>query len=121
MESKHLTDGDIKKIVDQYNKKRERETKQYHEIKKLDEVWMKENNIRAKKYYLDNKDKVKSRYINNQNPTQIKCLFRYYKNQNRVGEFKIKHNEKYNYLVGEGIIVDDSQIKSNITDFMKEI
>ena len=49
MESNHLTDGDIKKIVDQYNRKRDRETKQYHEVKKLDNDYMKENNIRAKK------------------------------------------------------------------------
>lgn len=118
MESTHLTDGDIKRIVDQYNRKRERETKQYHEEKKHDETFMKDNNERAKKYYLDNKDKVKLRYKENQNPTQIKCLFRYYKNQNRVEEFKIKHHDKYNYLVGEGIIIDDSQIKPNITDLM---
>tara|TARA_R110000765_G_scaffold373336_2_gene463831 strand:- start:224 stop:589 length:366 start_codon:yes stop_codon:yes gene_type:complete len=116
--SKHLTDGDIKKIINQYNKKRERETKQYHEIKKLDDVFMKDNNERAKKYYQDNKDKVKLRYKENQNPTQIKCLFRYYKNLNRVGEFKIKHNEKYNYLVGEGIIVKEDNL-NNIADLMK--
>tara|TARA_R110000823_G_scaffold232833_1_gene359224 strand:- start:31 stop:393 length:363 start_codon:yes stop_codon:yes gene_type:complete len=119
MESNHLTDGDIKKIVDQYNRKRDRETKQYHEVKKLDTDYMKENNIRAKKYYLENKDKVKSRYKDNPNPTQIKCLFRYYKNQNRVGEFKIKHNEKYKFLVSEGIVVDEINT-SKITDLMNE-
>ena len=77
--SKHLTDGDIKKIINQYNK-----------------------------------DKVKLRYKENQNPTQIKCLFRYYKNLNRVGEFKIKHNEKYNYLVGEGIIVKEDNLNNRV-------
>ena len=116
----HLSFNDetIKKILDQYNKKRERETKQYHEEKKFNEEFMKDNNERAKKYYLENKDKVKSRYIDNKTCNQYKCLFRYYKNQSRIGEFKIKHNEKYNYLVGEGIIVEEDNL-NNIADLMK--
>ncbi len=113
-------DTKIKKILDQYNKKREREIKQYHEEKKFNELFMKDNNERAKKYYLENKDKVKLRYIDNKTSNQYKCLYRYYKNQSRIGEFKIKHLDKYNYLVGEGIIVEEVNNNKNITDLMND-
>jgi|DEB0MinimDraft_4_1074332.scaffolds.fasta_scaffold00095_18 hypothetical protein len=112
-------DNTIKKIINQYNKKRERETKQYHEEKKYNDEFMKDNNDRAKKYYLENKDKVKLRYIENKKSTQYKCLFRYYKNQSRIAEFKIKHLEKYNFLVDQGVIVEEENNNKNITDFMK--
>jgi hypothetical protein len=81
---------------------------------------MKDNNDRAKKYYLENKDKVKLKYIDNKTSNQYKCLFRYYKNQSRIGEFKIKHLDKYNYLVGEGLIVEEDDNTKNITDLMND-
>ena len=119
MDQKHLTDYDIKRIVNQYNRKRDREVKYYHEVKKLDADFRVKNNERAKLYYADNKDKVKDKYKDNQNLTQIKCLYRYYKNQKREEEFKIKHNEKYKILVGNGVIVEEVKKDSPIIlDFM---
>ena len=119
MDQKHLTDYDIKRIVNQYNRKREREIKYYHEVKKIDADFRVKNNERAKLYYADNKDKVKDKYKDNQNLTQIKCLYRYYKNQKREEELKIKHNEKYKILVGNGVIVEEVKKDSPIIlDFM---
>ena len=119
MDQKHLTDYDIKRIVNQYNRKREREIKYYHEVKKIDSDFRVKNNERAKLYYADNKDKLKDKYKDNQNLTQIKCLYRYYKNQKREEEFKIKHNEKYKILVGNGVIVEEVKKDSPIIlDFM---
>ena len=60
------TDDEIKKIVEQYKNKREREHKQYHEVSKHDEEWRKENCKKSSDFYKTHKDHYKDKYIKNQ-------------------------------------------------------
>jgi len=100
-----LTDEHINKILESYKKKREREIKYYHEVKKHNEDYMKKNRERAKKHYQNGyKEKKKEYYENNKDIMKAKSSYNYYKKINNIDKFKDKHKEKYNLLVDKGLI-----------------
>lgn len=115
------TDDKIKSILNQYKKKRQRENKKYHEELKHNEEWKQVNNEKSKQYYKNNKEAVKMKYINNNEYIKIRNLYRYYLRENRINDFKIKHNEKYEYLKLKGYIPLDETVqeekKPDIKDF----
>ena len=113
------TDDEIKKIVEQYKNKREREHKQYHEVSKHDEEWRKENCKKSSNFYKTHKDHYKDKYIKNQEYIKARNLYRYYLRNNKVEEFKVKHPDKYKYLDegGYDVTKNPNTPKPTIQDF----
>tara|TARA_R110000787_G_scaffold74156_4_gene165015 strand:- start:482 stop:847 length:366 start_codon:yes stop_codon:yes gene_type:complete len=103
METTHFTDTEINHILTQYKNKRNREKKEYHEVKKNDPEWCKLNNERAKKHYHDNIEKKKSTYQTNKELVNARNMWRYYVNLNRHNDFITKHPDKVEYLKENGI------------------
>jgi len=101
-----MDNQEIKKIINQYNRKREREKKNYHEKLKCDSEWCEKNKKRALDYYNTNKDKKKEDYKKDKEFVNSGSMFQYYKRNNRIEEFKEKYPEKYELLKSRGINVE---------------
>ena len=99
-----LSDSDIKKVIQSYEKKRQREKIYYHEQKKNNEDFKLKNRERAKEHYLKNKDKRKDKYDENKELLQIKSLISYYKKHDRINEFMTKYPEKVE-IIGKNHIL----------------
>ena len=89
-----LNDEYIKKVIQSYEKKRQREKIYYHEQKKNDEDFKLKNRERAKEHYTKNKNKRKDKYNENKELLQIKSLISYYKKNDRIDDFITKYPEK---------------------------
>ena len=97
---------EIKKIINQYNRKREREKKNYHEKLKCDSEWCEKNKKRALDYYNNNKEQKKENYKKDKDFVNSRSMFQYYKRNNRIQEFKDKYPDKYELLKNRGINVE---------------
>ena len=91
-----FTDHQIKKIMNSYKRKRERESKNYHEKLKCDQEWCKENKQRALDHYYKNIDKNKEKYQKDKDFVNSRSMYSYYKRINKIDTFieepKIEEN-----------------------------
>lgn len=92
------TDEEIKTIIAAYDQKRTREKRNY-DLLKNDEEFKKQNRERVKKWYDNNKEVRKKEYIQNKEFRTARSSYTYYKNKNRLDEFKTKYPEKYQVLL----------------------
>lgn len=100
-----LTAEQIARVLTNYKKKRERETKYYHEVTKNKEDFKVKNRERAKAHYENGyKEKKKEKYENDKEFIKTKSLYNYYKRKGNIEKFKEKHGEKYKMLVDKGVI-----------------
>jgi len=101
-----LTEAQIAKVLIDYKKKRERENKYYHEVKKHDEEFKAKNRERAKNHYHKvGKDMKCNQYQNNKEFVKARSLYNYYNKNNNLEKFKEKHQEKCKILAERGIEV----------------
>jgi len=100
----NLTDERIKKIIEQYEKKRNREKERYQLIKDTEE-FINQNRERARNHYQNNKDMKKEKYNNDKEFLNCKASFYYYRKINKLDLFKEKHPEKVKVLSDRNIIV----------------
>lgn len=102
-----LTEEQKQKILNQYVKKRIREKKYYHNICKNDEEYQKKNRARAKKHY-DEKSKItkKEMYEKNSEFLKARQLYYYYKKKDDFVTLKLKHPDKVEILIQNGIKLD---------------
>lgn len=112
-----LTDSEIKKIINQYKRKRDREKENYHNKLKCDDEWCKRNQERALNYYHENKDKKKDNYIKDKDFINSRSMFNYYKRNNRIKDFKVKYPDKCDLLKSRGIFIDEEDEDKIILSF----
>ena len=118
MDTYKYTDENIKKILDQHKKKREREQKKYHQVLKHDEEWRKNNCAKSREHYEQNKDQYKVKYLSNKEYIKIRNLYRYYLRENKVNDFKMKFPQKYEYLQNKGYVkIDDNKPIKQINEW----
>ena len=98
-----FNEEEIKRILNIYAKKRNREKNYYQDKNKNNEEFQKKNRIRAKKHYQENKEKKKLNYEENKELRKNKQLFKYYKKLNRLDDFNKKYPEKSEFLKLKGI------------------
>lgn len=101
----NYTDEEIKKIIQSYHNKREREKQNYDKIKDTEE-FKSYNRQKVKNWYQENKDKRKQEYQNNKEIKTARSSYYYYKRNNRIDDFKEKYPEKYQLLVDNFFIND---------------
>jgi hypothetical protein len=99
-----LTAEEISHIIENYKKKRDREKTYYHNVKKIDEEFIKKNRERATKHYAENKDKKLEKYQQNKEFLSARQLFYYYRKNKSVEDFQSKHPDKYTMLKNRGAI-----------------
>lgn len=112
-----MSNDEIKKIINQYNRKREREKENYHTKLKCDEEWCQRNKERALNYYHQNKDKKKENYKRDKDFINSRSMFNYYKRNNRINEFKDKYPDKCELLKSRGIVIDEEDEDKIILSF----
>ena len=100
----NLSEEQINKILSNYKKKAEREKHYYHNVAKLDENFKIKNRQRAKAHYEKNKDKKKEKYDTNKDFLKSKSLYNYYKKNDRIDDFKKKHDDKFQILKNKGLV-----------------
>ena len=95
------SDEQIKKILESYTNKRERENKYYHEVTKNNEDFKTKNRVRAKSHYdRVGKNMKKEGYENNKELRKAKSLYNYYKKNDKIDMFIEKHKEKHELIFG---------------------
>lgn len=99
-----LTDERIHKILLQYEKKRMKEKERYERIKDTAE-FKDQNRNRARNHYHKNKELKKEKYDNNKEFLTARSSYYYYKNQNRIEDFKNKFPNKVKILMENNIII----------------
>jgi len=93
-----FNNNDIIKILQQYKNKRLCEHKRYHEVLKVDPQFKLDNNNRSKEYYNSHKEVIKCKYENTKDIKNAKSLYRYYKKNNILHLFEVRHSEKLKLL-----------------------
>ena len=102
-----LTEAQIAKILTDYKKKRERENKYYHEVKKHDEEFKAKNRERAKNHYHSKgKDMKSNQYQDNKEFVKARSLYNYYKKRDNLDTFKEKHDDKCKILIEKGFQIE---------------
>jgi len=99
-----LTDPHIKKLLEQYEKKRKKEKERYERIKDTEE-FKNQNRTRARMHYEKNKDIKKEKYDMNKEFLNARSSYYYYKNKDRLEDFKNKYPKKVNILMENNIII----------------
>jgi len=99
-----LTDERINKILMQYENKRKKEKERYERIKDTED-FKNQNRDRARDHYHRNKDMKKENYNNNKEFLTARSSYYYYKNQNRIEDFKNKFPEKVKILMENNLII----------------
>ena len=87
----------IIKILNSYKNKREKE-KQRYEVLKLNQDFKLKNNERSRLHYQKNKEARKQKYKDNKEYLKAKQLFYYYKTNDMIDMFKIKHFDKIDLI-----------------------
>ena len=95
-------DAKIQKIITLYKKQRERDHIKYMN-KKDDEVFIKQNNARAKAHYQANKETKATKYQDNKDFLKCRSLFNYYRLNDRIDEFVSKYPNKVSLLHDHGL------------------
>ena len=106
MTDTEYTQEQTKHIIELYKKSRIRDKAKY-QTNKLKEGFLETNRARAKAHYLANKEIKADKYQNNKQLLKAKALYNYYKNNEKLETFKIKHVEKFNLLSAQGLISCD--------------
>ena len=94
----------IKNILNQYQRKREKEKERYERIKDTEE-FKTQNRERARNHYHINKDKKKEKYDNNKEFMNARSSYYYYKKRDKLELFKEKYPNKVNILMENNIII----------------
>jgi len=94
----------IKNILNQYQRKREKEKERYERIKDTEE-FKTQNRERARNHYHINKDKKKEKYDNNKEFMNARSSYYYYKKRDKIELFKEKYPNKVNILMENNIII----------------
>ena len=94
----------IKNILNQYQRKREKEKERYERIKDTEE-FKNQNRQRARNHYQVNKDKKKEKYDNNKEFMNARSSYYYYKKKEQLDLFKEKYPNKVNILMENNIII----------------
>ncbi len=87
----------IARILQSYKRKREMEKARYERLKDTPEFKL-DRNERSRKHYNKNKDKVKERYKENKDLIKAKQLLYYYKSNNKLDIFKVRHHDKLHLI-----------------------
>ncbi len=112
-----MTNDEIKKIINQYNRKRDREKENYHNKLKCDDEWCKRNKERALSYYHENKEKKKEKYKKDKEFINSRSMLNYYKRMGRIKDFKDKYPDKCELLKSRGIVIDEEDENKIILSF----
>ena len=99
-----LSDERIKNIINQYERKRDKEKARYLMIKDTDEFKSK-NRERANNHYQNNKDKKKEKYDNNKDFMNSRSSYYYYKKKDKLDLFKEKYPNKVKTLMDNNWII----------------
>lgn len=99
-----LTDERINKILMQYENKRKKEKERYERIKDTEE-FKNLNRSRARNHYHNNKEIKREKYNNNKELLTARSSYYYYKNRNRIEDFKNKFPNKVKILSENNIII----------------
>lgn len=99
-----LSDERIKSIVNQYERKRDKEKARYIMLKDTDEFKSK-NRERANNHYQNNKDKKKEKYDNNKDFMNARSSYYYYKKKDKLDLFKEKYPNKVKTLMDNNWII----------------
>lgn len=99
-----LSDERIKNIINQYERKREKEKARYELIRNTDEFKNK-NRERARNHYQVNKEKKKEKYDNNKVFMNARSSYYYYKKRDKIDLFKEKYPNKVKTLSENNIII----------------
>lgn len=91
---KEFNNTDIMRILQQYKNKRNQEYNKYHSVLKNDPDFKMKNTERSKEYYINNKDIIKVKNQDKKDLNNAKSLLRYYKKNNILHLFKMKHEDK---------------------------
>tara|TARA_R110001599_G_scaffold189868_1_gene384644 strand:+ start:247 stop:552 length:306 start_codon:yes stop_codon:yes gene_type:complete len=91
---KEFNNTDIIRILQQYKNKRNQEYNKYHSVLKNDPDFKMKNTERSKEYYINNKDIIKVKNQDKKDLNNAKSLLRYYKKNNILHLFKMKHEDK---------------------------
>ena len=99
-----LTDERIHKILMQYENKRKKEKERYERIKDTED-FKNQNRDRARNHYQNNKEMKKDKYNKNKEYLTARSSYYYYKNSNRIEDFKNKFPEKVKILMENNLII----------------
>tara|TARA_B110000902_G_C13965801_1_gene459240 strand:- start:82 stop:390 length:309 start_codon:yes stop_codon:yes gene_type:complete len=99
-----LSDERIKSIINQYERKRDKEKARYIMLKDTDEFKSK-NRERANNHYQNNKDKKKEKYDNNKDFMNSRSSYYYYKKKDKLDLFKEKYPNKVKTLMDNNWII----------------
>jgi len=99
-----LSDERIKNIINQYERKRQKEKARYELIRNTDEFKNK-NRERARNHYQVNKEKKKEKYDNNKVFMNARSSYYYYKKRDKIDLFKEKYPNKVKTLSENNIII----------------
>lgn len=95
------SDEKIRHILELYKKSRMRDKVKYQN-NKLKEGFAEKNRARAKAHYDAHKEVKSTKYKDNRDVLKAKALFNYYKKNEKIDIFKVKHLDKFNLLVNHG-------------------
>tara|TARA_R110000796_G_scaffold7405_1_gene25469 strand:+ start:397 stop:708 length:312 start_codon:yes stop_codon:yes gene_type:complete len=99
-----ITDPErIKKVLEQYEKKRQKEKDRYQLIKDTDDFKLK-NRERARNYYGKNQQNKKDKYENDKDFLSARSQYYYYKRNDRLDIFKEKYPNKVEVLSQRNIV-----------------
>tara|TARA_R110000803_G_scaffold210827_1_gene284037 strand:+ start:23758 stop:24066 length:309 start_codon:yes stop_codon:yes gene_type:complete len=99
-----ITDPKVKKILEQYERKRMREKERYERIKETEEFKNK-NRERARNHYNLNKEVKKNNYMENRDLLNARSSYYYYKRNDRLEDFKQKYPEKIELLSSINLLI----------------
>jgi len=100
-----LSEDHINNILKSYKNKREREKERYDRLKDTEEFKI-SNREKAKKHYLNNKDKYQEKYQEKKEYNKAKNSYYYYKRNNNLEKFKEKYPERYDLLISNNYFKD---------------
>lgn len=99
-----LTNEQINDILNQYQRKKEKEKERYNKIKDTEDFKLK-NRERAKNHYQNNKEVKKNKYQDNKDYLNARSSYYYYKKMNKLEDFKNKYPEKIKLLSDNNLII----------------
>lgn len=98
-----FTESQINKILNDYKNRRIRDKVRYETIKDNEEFKIK-NRERAKLHYMQNKDKRKEKYIEDNDFMKARNSYYYYKKKDKLDILQSKYPERWRLLLDKGYI-----------------
>ena len=111
-----FTEQQIASMIKAYKNKRARELKHYQKIKDT-QNFKDKNRARAKAWYDKHKEVRQKYYEDNIDFRRAKSSYYYYKRNNRLAEFELKHPAKYNLLKENGYFNEQKPEESTSTSY----